>query len=175
MERKSYQRGGIAAGVIRIIIALSALAIGVISLLVFLRVKEEHDALGIGLLAFIEAVILAVSLVSLISGIKVLVNGSKSLKVSRKGHEEWGRVLKLYVTEVFDRTGSSVSTYNLYTLRFEYKDDEGNLSTSEEHVSLKTYRSLEGREIIPIKVYGKRAILDSKRINDEGVGPISPH
>ena len=55
----------------------------------------------------------------------------------------------------------------IYNLKFEYTDDFGNLCESEEQVSKKIYEMLQVKTLVPILVYGERAIFDKKKFDSE--------
>ena len=101
------------------------------------------------------------------NGIKMIIDGKKSLEVGKKGHSENGRIIDLTETEVTENNNGSVSRYTIYNLKFEYTDDFGNLCESQEQVSLNVYEKLRQMSLVPILVYKERAIFDKKRFDDE--------
>ena len=103
------------------------------------------------------------------SGIKMVLDGKKSLEVSSKGHSEDGRITDLFETEVTENNNGCVSNYTIYNLKFEYTDDFGNLCESQEQISQKVYEKLQQSALVPILVYGERAIFDKKRFDSENV------
>ena len=66
-----------------------------------------------------------------------------------------------------ENNNGCVSNYTIYNLKFEYRDDSGNLCESQEQVSQKIYEKLQQMTLVPILVYGERAIFDKKRFDDE--------
>lgn len=48
-----------------------------------------------------------------------------------------------------------------------YSDDSGNLCESQEHISQNVYERLQQLTLVPILVYGERAIFDKKRFDKE--------
>ena len=97
----------------------------------------------------------------------MIINGKKSLEVLHKGHAESGRILDLTATEVTENNNGCVSHYMIYNLKFEYTDDEGKLCESQEQVSERNYNKLQEMQLVPILVYGERAIFDRKRFDNE--------
>ena len=89
------------------------------------------------------------------------------MEVAKKGHLENGRIIDLTETEVTETNNGSVSHYTIYNLKFEYTDDFGNLCENEEQISLKVYEKLQQLTLVPILVYGERAIFDKKRFDAE--------
>lgn len=107
------------------------------------------------------------------SGIKMVIDGRKSFIVSRKGHAENGRIIDLTETEVTERNNGTVSNYTIYNLKFEYTDDFGKLCESEEQISQVVYIKLQTKNLVPILVYGERAIFDRKRFEEENNSPLN--
>lgn len=103
----------------------------------------------------------------IINGIKMIIDGKKSLDVVRNGHSETGRIIDLTETEVTENHNGCVSNYTIYNLKFEYTDDFGNLCESQEQVSQKIYEALQQMTLVPILVYKERAIFDKKRFDNE--------
>lgn len=115
----------------------------------------------------IGAVILAASVAFVINGVQMLRNGKKSMEVSRKGHSERGRISETSVTEVTENNNGAITRYNVYNLKFEYTDDGGNLCENSEQISEKIYKKLQDMKLVPILVYGERAIFDRKKFEEE--------
>ena len=102
----------------------------------------------------------------------MIIDGKKSMEVSKKGHSENGRIIDLFATEVTENINGCVSNYTIYNLKFEYTNDNGILCENEEQVSEKVYAKLQKRELVPIIVYKERAIFDRKRFANEDVDKI---
>ena len=96
----------------------------------------------------------------------MVIDGKKSLEVSKKGHPENGRIIDLFETEVTETNNGCVSHYSIYNLKFEYTDDFGNLCESQEQISGKFYIELQKKELVPILVYKERAVFDRKRFDN---------
>ena len=101
------------------------------------------------------------------SGVKMIIDGKKSFDVARKGHSETGRITDLSETEVTENNNGCVSHYTIYQLKFEYTDDSGNLCESQEQISQKVYEILQHMTLVPVLVYGERAVFDKKRFDNE--------
>ena len=70
-------------------------------------------------------------------------------------------------TQVTENTNGSVYNYTIYNLKFEYTDDFGNLCENQEQISQKVYDKLQQMTLVPILVYGERAVFDRKRFDNE--------
>lgn len=167
MERKKFNRGTVTGGIIRIVISIIALIIASTILKSTIKNWDSEEIGGGIFMCFIASVILITSLVFIINGIKMINNGRKSLEVARKGHEDNGKIIDLYETEVTETNNGCVSHYTIYTLKFEYTDDGRNLCESEEQISGKFYAKMQKKKLVPILVYKERAILDRKRFENE--------
>ncbi len=163
MERKKFNRGTISGGAIRIVASIIAIIIAVIVLTTALNSWDAENAGGGIFMCLIASIMVISSIFFVVSGIKMIVDGKKSLEVSRKGHAENGRILDLLATEVTENNNGCVSHYTIYNLKFEYTDDNGNLCESQEPVSEKVYTELHSKQLVPILVYKERAIFDKKR------------
>ncbi len=166
MERKKFNRGTINGGIIRIIISIIAMIIAGIVLSTTIK-SWDSDNIGGGIfMCLIASIMMIAGIYFIISGIKMIIDGKKSLEVSRKGHCENGRIIDLLATEVTENNNGCVAHYTIYTLKFEYTDDNGNLCESQEQISEKVYTILQEKSIIPILVYNERAIFDKKKFED---------
>ena len=58
-------------------------------------------------------------------------------------------------------------------MKFEYTDDFGKLCESEEQISQVVYIKLQTKNLVPILVYGERAIFDRKRFEEENNSPLN--
>ena len=172
MERKKYNRGTINGGVIRIIISVIAIVIAVIVLTSAISSWSADNIGGGVFMCVISSVMMIAGISFIVNGIKMIIDGNKSLEVSRKGHSENGRIIDLSETEVTENNNGCVAHYTIYNLRFEYTDDNGNLCESQGPISEKVYKELEERELVPILVYKERAIFDRKKF-ENGQADIS--
>ena len=154
MEKKKFNRGTMTGGIVRIAIALVAIIIAVFVFKSAIGSYDPEEKFGT---VFIG------------NGIKMIIDGKKSLEVGKKGHSENGRIIDLTETEVTENNNGSVSRYTIYNLKFEYTDDFGNLCESQEQVSLNVYEKLRQTSLVPILVYKERAIFDKKRFDAENV------
>ena len=167
MERKSFERGTVVGGVVRIVISVVAVVVAVIVILNAIRTLDPEEMAGKIFMCVIGGIMVIFAVTFSVYGVQMILNGKKSLEVSRKGHEERGRILDLTITEVTEHNNGAVSRYNVYTLKFEYTDDSGNLCESSEQVSPKIYKKLEELQLVPILVLGERAIFDRKKFEQE--------
>ena len=167
MERKKFNRGTVNGGIIRIVVAVIAIIIAVIVLTTALKSWDPENIGGGVFMCIISSIVMIAGLSFIVDGIKMIINGKKSLEVLKKGHSENGKIVDLSVTEVTENNNGCVSRYNIYNLKFEYTDDNGNLCESQEQVSEKVYTYLQERTLVPILVYGERAIFDKKRFQNE--------
>ena len=103
----------------------------------------------------------------IVNGVKMIIDGKKSLEVLKKGHQESGRILDLTETEVTENNNGNVSRYMIYNLKFEYTDDFGNLCESQEQISQNIYEKLKQMTLVPILVYKERAVFDKKKFDIE--------
>lgn len=167
MEKKKFNRGTMTGGIVRIIIAVIAIAIAVTVISSGISSYDPEDKFGTIFMCLIGGVMIIASIGFIGNGIKMVIDGKKSMEVARKGHSENGRIIDLTETEVTETNNGSVSHYTIYNLKFEYTDDFGNLCESEEQISQKIYEKLQQLTLVPILVYGERAIFDKKRFDDE--------
>lgn len=167
MERKSFERGTVVGGVVRIIISIIAMAVAVIVLVNTIQTWDPEEIGGKVFMCVIGAFILAASVAFVINGVQMLRNGKKSMEVSRKGHSERGRISETSVTEVTENNNGAITRYNVYNLKFEYTDDGGNLCENSEQISEKIYKKLQDMKLVPILVYDERAIFDRKKFEEE--------
>lgn len=169
MERKKFNRGTITGGITRIAVAALAIIIAIIVLTSAINSWDPENSGGGIFMCLIAGVMMLASIGFVINGIKMIIDGEKSLQVSKKGHSENGRIIDLSETEVTENNNGCVSHYIVYNLKFEYTSDDGKLCESQEQVSGKVYTKLQERALVPILVYGERAIFDKKRFVNETV------
>lgn len=167
MEKKKFNRGTMTGGIVRIIIAVIAIAIAVTVISSGISSYDPEDKFGTIFMCLIGGVMIIASIGFIGNGIKMVIDGKKSMEVAKKGHLENGRIIDLTETEVTETNNGSVSHYTIYNLKFEYTDDFGNLCESEEQISQKIYEKLQQLTLVPILVYGERAIFDKKRFDAE--------
>lgn len=167
MKRKTFNRGTIKGGIIRIVIAVVAMIVGAIVLSSAIKSWDSEEVAGGIFMILVSSVILIAGVFFVIDGVRMIIDGKKSLEVSKKGHSENGRILDLTETEVTENNNGCVSHYTIYNLKFEYTDDNGKLCESQEQVSAKVYNGLQNRQLVPILVYGERAIFDTKKFESE--------
>lgn len=169
MERKKFNRGTISGGIIRIVIALVAIIIAIIILATKIKSWDSENLAGEIFMVIIAAIMIIASVSFVVNGSKMIIDGKKSLEVSKKGHPENGRIINLFETEVTENNNGCVSHYIIYNLKFEYTSSDGALCESQEQISEKVYIKLQERTLVPILVYGERAIFDKKRFENEVV------
>ena len=167
MEKKKFNRGTMTGGIVRIIIAVIAIAIAVTVISSGISSYDPEDKFGTIFMCLIGGVMIIASIGFIGNGVKMVIDGKKSMEVVKKGHLENGRIIDLTETEVTETNNGSVSHYTIYNLKFEYTDDFGNLCESEEQISQKIYEKLQQLTLVPILVYGERAIFDKKRFDAE--------
>ena len=154
-------------GIVRIAIALITVVIAVIVISSGVGSSDPEDKFGTVFMCLIGGIMIIAAIGFVGSGVKMIIDGKKSLDVARKGHSENGRITDLTETEVTENNNGCVSNYTIYNLKFEYTDDFGNLCESQEQVSQKVYDKLQQMTLVPILVYGERAIFDKKRFDRE--------
>ena len=167
MEKKKFNRGTMTGGIVRIIIALIAIAIAISVITSGIDSHDSEDRFGNVFMCLIGGFIALAAIGFICNGIKMVLDGRKSLDVARKGHAECGKIIDLSETEVTEPVNGCVSHYTVYNLKFEYSDDSGNLCESQEHISQNVYERLQQLTLVPILVYGERAIFDKKRFDKE--------
>ena len=167
MEKKKFNRGTMTGGVVRIIIALIAMAIAITVIVSGIGSYDPEDKFGTVFMCLIGGIMIIAGLGFICNGIKMIIDGKKSFDVARKGHSENGRITDLTETEVTENNNGCVSRYTIYNLKFEYTDESGNLCESQEQISQKIYEKLQQMTLVPILVYGERAIFDKKRFDKE--------
>lgn len=167
MERKKFNRGTITGGITRIIVAIIAIVIAVIVLSSAIKSWDPEEIGGGVFMCLIASIMFIASIAFIINGVKMIVDGNKSLEVSKKGHSENGKIVDLFETEVTENNNGCVSHYTIYNLKFEYTSDDGNLCESQEQISEKVYSKLQEKTLVPILVYKERAIFDKKRFENE--------
>ena len=167
MEKKNFNRGTMGGGIARIIIALVAAIIAVTVICSGIKSYDPEDKFGTVFMCLIGGIMIVASLGFICNGVKMILDGKKSFEVSRKGHSENGRITDLSETEVTENNNGCVSNYTIYNMKFEYTDDSGNLCESQEQISQNVYEKLRQIALVPILVYGERAIFDKKRFDNE--------
>ncbi len=167
MERKKFNRGTITGGITRIIVAIIAIVIAVIVLSSAIKSWDPEEIGGGVFMCLSASIMFIASIAFIINGVKMIIDGNKSLEVSKKGHSENGKIVDLFETEVTENNNGCVSHYTIYNLKFEYTSDEGNLCESQEQISEKVYSKLQEKTLVPILVYKERAIFDKKRFENE--------
>ena len=167
MERKKFERGTVGGGASRIVVSIIAMLIGTIVLSSAIKSWDSENAGGGIFMCIIASIVFIGGLVSIVYGIKMILNGKKSLEVLKKGHSENGKIIDLTETEVTETNNGCVSHYILYNLKFEYTDDFGNLCESQEQVSKNVYTKLQDMSLVPILVYGERAVFDKKKFENQ--------
>ena len=167
MERKKFERGTMVGGIVRIVIALIAVIIAANVIASGVKNHDpDDDKFGVVFMYLIGGIMIVAAAGFLCNGVKMIIDGKKSLDVARKGHAETGKILDLSETEVTENHNGCVSRYTIYNLKFEYTDDSGNLCESEEQISRAAYETLGGMALVPILVYGERAIFDKNRLGN---------
>ena len=169
MEKKKFNRGTITGGIVRIAIALVAIAIAATVISSGIDSYDPEDKFGTVFMCIIGGIMIIAALGFIGNGVKMIMDGKKSLDVARKGHSENGRITDLTETEVTENNNGCVSHYTIYNLKFEYTDDSGNLCESQEQISLNVYEKLQQLTLVPILVYGERAIFDKNRFDKENI------
>ena len=168
MERKKFNRGTVTGGIIRIVISVVMMIISVIVLSSAIKSWDSENVAGGVFMCIISIALLCAGVYFIIEGIKVVIDGKKSLEVVKKGHSENGRIIDLTATEVTETNGNGyTSHYTVYNLKFEYNSDNGELCESQEQVSEKAYGKLQTMKIVPILVYQQRAVFDRKKFEAE--------
>ena len=167
MEKKKFNRGTMTGGVARIVIALIAVTIAVIVICSGIDSHDSDDKFGTVFMCLIGGIMIIAAIGFIGSGIKMIIDGKNSFIVARKGHSENGRITDLSETEVTENNNGCVSRYTIYNLKFEYTDDFGNLCESQEQISQNVYEKLQQLTLVPVLVYGERAIFDKKRFDNE--------
>lgn len=167
MERKKFNRGTMVGGIVRIAIALIAVTIAVFVISSGINSYDPEDKFGTVFMCLIGGIMIIAAIGFIFNGIKMVIDGKKSLDVARNGHSENGKIIDLTETEVTENNNGCVSRYTIYNLKFEYTDDFGNLCESQEQISQNVYEKLQQMTLVPILVYGERAIFDKKKFDRE--------
>lgn len=167
MEKNTFNRGTMVGGIVRIAIAVVAVIIAITVIGSAVGSYDPEDKFGTIFMCLIGGIMIVVAIGFIGSGIKMIIDGKKSLEVASKGHVGNGRITDLTETEVTENNNGCVSRYMVYNLKFEYTDDNGNLCESSEQVSQKVYEQLKQKTLVPVLVYGERAIFDKKRFDNE--------
>ncbi len=168
MERKKFERGTMVGGIVRIVIALIAVIIAANVIASGIKNHDpDDDKFGVVFMCLIGGIMIVAAAGFLCNGVKMIIDGKKSLDVARKGHAETGKILDLSETEVTENHNGCVSRYTIYNLKFEYTDETGNLCESREQVSQAVYNRLQEVSLVPILVYKQRAVFDKKKFEAE--------
>lgn len=167
MERKSFERGTVTGGIVRIVISVIAIIIATVILTRTIKNWDAEDTPGQIFMCVISGIMFIFSVAFIINGIQMIKNGGKSLKVTKKGHSERGRIIDLKITDVTENNNGAVTRYKVYTLKFEYTDDNGDLCESSENISQRIFDKLQEMKLVPILVLGERAVFDKKKFEDE--------
>lgn len=167
MEKKKFNRGTMTGGIVRIAIALVAIIIAVFVFKSAIGSYDPEEKFGTVFMCIIGGIMTVASIGFIGNGIKMIIDGKKSLDVARKGHAETGKILDLSETEVTENHNGCVSRYTIYNLKFEYTDETGNLCESREQVSQAVYNRLQEVSLVPILVYKQRAVFDKKKFEAE--------
>ncbi len=167
MEKKKFNRGTMTGGIVRIIIAVIAIIIAINIIVPSIKVDDSDDKFGTIFMCLIGGIMIIAAIGFIGNGIKMIIDGKKSLDVTRNGHCETGRIIDLTETEVTENNNGSVSRYMIYNLKFEYTDDFGNLCESQEQISQNIYEKLKQMTLVPILVYKERAVFDKKKFDIE--------
>ena len=154
-------------GIARIVIALIAIAIAGTVIASAIRSQDPDDKSGSAFMFLIGGIMIIASIGFIGNGIKMIIDGGKSSAVSRKGHSETAKILDLTETEVTETHNGSTSVYTIYNLKFEYTDDSGNLCESKEQISRRIFEKLQTATLVPVPVYGERAVFDKKKFEKE--------
>ena len=152
MKRKQFDRGTIAGGIARIAIALIAIAIAGTVIASGIRSQDPDDKFGSVFMFLIGGIMIIASVGFIGNGIKMIVDGGKSAAVSRKGHSETAKILDLTETEVTETNNGSTS---------------GNLCESKEQISRRIFEKLQTATLVPVLVYGERAVFDKNKFEKE--------
>ncbi len=169
MERKKFNRGTMTGGIVRIAIAVVAIIIAIKVISSGISSQDPDDNFGSIFMCLIGGIMIVAAIGFIGNGIKMIIDGKKSLEVAKNGHSENGKIIDLSATEVTENNNGCVSTYIIYNLKFEYTDDSGNLCESQEQISKNVYDKLQQMTLVPILVYKERAIFDKKRFDTENI------
>ena len=167
MEKKKFNRGTMTGGIVRIIIAVIAIIIAINVIASGVKADDSDEKFGTIFMCLIGGIMIIAAIGFIGNGIKMIIDGKKSLDVTRNGHCETGKIIDLTETEVTENNNGSVSRYMIYNLKFEYTDDFGNLCESQEQISQNIYEKLKQMTLIPILVYKERAVFDKKKFDIE--------
>ncbi len=167
MEKKKFNRGTMTGGIVRIAIAVVAIIIAINVIASSIKADDSDDKFGTIFMCLIGGIMLIAAIGFIGNGIKMIIDGKKSLDVTRNGHCETGRIIDLTETEVTENNNGNVSRYIIYNLKFEYTDDFGNLCESQEQISQNVYEKLKQMTLVPILVYKERAVFDKKKFDIE--------
>ncbi|MDY2889835.1 MAG: hypothetical protein SOU19_09790 [Candidatus Caccosoma sp.] len=154
-------------GIVRIAIAVVAIIIAINVIASSIKADDSDDKFGTIFMCLIGGIMLIAAIGFIGNGIKMIIDGKKSLDVTRNGHCETGRIIDLTETEVTENNNGNVSRYIIYNLKFEYTDDFGNLCESQEQISQNVYEKLKQMTLVPILVYKERAVFDKKKFDIE--------
>ena len=108
MERKSFERGTVVGGIVRVLISVVAIVVASIVMATAIRTWEADEAGGKIFQCVIAGILILAGVVFIINGVQMIRNGKKSFEVTKKGHSERGRILDLTVTEVTENNNGAV-------------------------------------------------------------------
>lgn len=84
MERKKFNRGTMTGGIIRIFVAVVAIIIASIILSSTIASWDKDEMAGSIFMCFIAGVIICASIYFIVNGVKMIIDGKKSLEVLKK-------------------------------------------------------------------------------------------
>lgn len=84
MERKKFNRGTINGGIIRIVISAIAMIVAIIVLTSAIKSWSPDNIGGGVFMCVIASIIIVASIYFTINGVKMIIDGNKSLEVSKK-------------------------------------------------------------------------------------------
>ena len=109
MERKSFERGTVVGGIVRVLISVVAIVVASIVMATAIRTWEADEAGGKIFQCVIAGILILAGVVFIINGVQMIRNGKKSFEVTKKGHSERGRILDLTVTEVTENNNGAIT------------------------------------------------------------------
>ena len=85
MERKSFERGTIVGGIVRIVISIVGIIVASIVLASAIQNWDSDDIGGGIFMCVIAGFIIIMAVTFIVYGIRMIINGKKSIVVSKKG------------------------------------------------------------------------------------------
>ena len=153
-EKKVFHRGSIIGGLLIVISCLSFCVSLTLYDIFFL--EEKHLVLLHTIIKLVSIILFLTNLLGLV----ILKDGIMSRKAELYGHKDVGSVSKLYASKVeFNGT----TRYRFY-LEFVYYSEKGISYIQKEKVNVDLYEKLYKLQMIPIFVYGDRAVLNYKEL-----------